>query len=132
VRDSTSWSEPRTTDKLSAFLKQQCTSVQPTPKKPVGAPHTIIVTASGIRAADLCRSLKAGLPKEGVKDPNVAKLFAKHMKLAEQVTHLKKNKYGLKVVIVKSANGDLGSTLESELLIGLRRCWRKRLCRRPT
>jgi protein CMS1 len=59
----------------------------------VGAPHTIVVTASGIRAADVCRSLKSGLPKEGIKDPNVAKLFAKHMKLAEQVSHLKKNKY---------------------------------------
>jgi protein CMS1 len=71
----------------------------------MGAPHTIIVTASGIRAADLCRSLKSGLPKEGVKDPNVAKLFAKHMKLAEQVTHLKKNKYVVEVVNVKkSAN----------------------------
>jgi protein CMS1 len=67
--------------------------LQPTPKKPVGAPHTIVVTASGIRAADLCRSLKSGLPKEGIKDPNVAKLFAKHMKLAEQVAHLKKSKY---------------------------------------
>jgi protein CMS1 len=92
VRDSTSWTEPRTTDNLSAFLKKQCITLEPTPKKPVGAPHTIIVTLSGIRAADLCRSLKSGLPKQGTKDPNVAKLFAKHMKLAEQVAHLKKNK----------------------------------------
>ncbi|OAL05701.1 hypothetical protein IQ06DRAFT_265975 [Phaeosphaeriaceae sp. SRC1lsM3a] len=97
VRDSTSWSEPRTTDKLSAFLKQQCTTLQAVPKKPVGAPHTIVVTASGIRAADLCRSLKAGLPKEGVKDANVAKLFAKHMKLVEQVAHLKKNRIDIGV-----------------------------------
>jgi protein CMS1 len=96
VRDSTSWTEPRITDNLSAFLKKQCMTLEPTPKKPVGAPHTIVVTASGIRAADLCRSLKTGLPKQGTKDPNVAKLFAKHMKLAEQVAHLKKNKYVIK------------------------------------
>lgn len=41
----------------------------------------------------MCRSLKSGLPKQGIKDPNVAKLFAKHLKLADQVAHLKKNKY---------------------------------------
>ncbi|KAH7079303.1 U3-containing 90S pre-ribosomal complex subunit-domain containing protein [Paraphoma chrysanthemicola] len=92
VRDSTSWSKPRTSDNLSAFLKSQCGALSPTPKKPVGAPHTIVVTLSGIRAADVCRSLKSGLPKQGIKDPSVAKLFAKHMKLAEQVAHLKKNK----------------------------------------
>jgi protein CMS1 len=56
-----------------------------------------VVTASGIRAADVCRSLKSGLPKQGVKNPDVAKLFAKHLKLADQVAHLKKNKidYGV-------------------------------------
>jgi protein CMS1 len=63
------------------------------PKKLMGAPHTIIVTASGIRAADVCRSLKSGLPKQGVEKPSVAKLFAKHMKVAEQVAFLKKEKY---------------------------------------
>ena len=51
-----------------------------------------MVTASGIRAADVFRSLKSGLPKAGVKNPNVAKLFAKHMKVTEQVDHLKRNK----------------------------------------
>ncbi|CAO2657703.1 Nn.00g038290.m01.CDS01 [Neocucurbitaria sp. VM-36] len=92
VQDSTSWTEPRTTDNLSAFLKKQSSTLKATPSKPPGAPHTIVVTASGIRAADVCRSLKAGLPKQGIKDPNVAKLFAKHLKLADQVSHLKKNK----------------------------------------
>ena len=92
VRDTTSWTEPRTTDNLSTFLKMQSNALKPVPLKPPGAPHTIIVTASGIRAADVCRSLKFGLPKQGVKDPNVAKLFAKHLKVADQVVHLKKNK----------------------------------------
>ncbi|OAL57076.1 hypothetical protein IQ07DRAFT_496318 [Pyrenochaeta sp. DS3sAY3a] len=92
VQDSTGWNEPRTLNNLSAFLKNQSSALKPTPSKPPGAPHTLVVTASGIRAADVCRSLKSGLPKQGVKDPNVAKLFAKHLKLADQVTHLKKNK----------------------------------------
>jgi protein CMS1 len=89
---------------LSAFLKQQCAELQPTPKKPVGAPHTLVVTASGIRAADLCRSLKSGLPKEGVKNPEVAKLFAKHMKVAEQVAHLKKTRYVERLLKLTRAN----------------------------
>ncbi|KAF2131977.1 hypothetical protein P153DRAFT_364440 [Dothidotthia symphoricarpi CBS 119687] len=97
VQDSVSWTEPRTTDNLSAFLKAQCGKLESTPPKPAGAPHTIVVTASGIRAADICRSLKSGLPKQGVKNPSVAKLFAKHLKLADQVAHLKKTKvdYGV-------------------------------------
>ncbi|KAJ4286756.1 Protein cms1 [Kalmusia sp. IMI 367209] len=92
VKDTTSYTAPRTLDNLSTFLKKQCGKLEPTPAKPTGAPHTIVVTSSGIRAADVFRSLKAGLPKQGIKNPNVAKLFAKHMKVAEQVEHLKKNK----------------------------------------
>ncbi|KAL6712405.1 Protein cms1 [Coniothyrium glycines] len=92
VKDSTNWTEARTTDKLSAFLKKQSESLKATPSKPCGAPHTLVVTASGIRAADVCRSLKSGLPKQGVKSPEVAKLFAKHLKLADQVAHLKKHR----------------------------------------
>jgi protein CMS1 len=77
---------------LPVFLKKQSSSLKPTPTKPPGAPHTLVVTVSGIRAADVCRSLKGGLPKQGVKDPKVEKLFAKHLKLADQVASLKKNK----------------------------------------
>ncbi|KAF2275935.1 uncharacterized protein EI97DRAFT_433868 [Westerdykella ornata] len=92
IKDTSSWTEPRTLEKLAAFLKSQSKDLKPTAKSPTGAPHTLVVTASGIRAADTYRALKAGLPKEGVKDVNIAKLFAKHMKLAEQVAHLKKHK----------------------------------------
>lgn len=93
VRDTSGYKDPRTLDNLSVFLKKQGGKMEATDAKPTGAPHTLVVTASGIRAADVFRSLKAGLPKVGVKNPNVAKLFAKHMKVAEQVEHLKKNKY---------------------------------------
>jgi len=92
LKDTTSWTEPRTLSNLPAFLKKKCGKLEPTAAKPAGAPHTLVVTASGIRAADVFRSLKEGLPKQGVKKPTVAKLFAKHMKVAEQVEHLKKNK----------------------------------------
>ncbi|KAH7109082.1 U3-containing 90S pre-ribosomal complex subunit-domain containing protein [Dendryphion nanum] len=92
VKDSTSWGKPRTLDNIAAFLKQQSADLKPTPGKPNGAPHTLVVAASGIRSADTFRALKTGLPKQGVKNPNVSKLFAKHMKIAEQVEHLTKHK----------------------------------------
>ncbi|KAF2265399.1 hypothetical protein CC78DRAFT_493591 [Lojkania enalia] len=92
ILDSNSWSEPRTLDNLAAFLTKQSQKLKPAPAESKGAPHTLVVTASGIRAADTFRALKAGLPQQGVKNSNVAKLFAKHIKLAEQVGLLKKNK----------------------------------------
>ncbi|KAF2703896.1 hypothetical protein K504DRAFT_462972 [Pleomassaria siparia CBS 279.74] len=92
IQDSSSWTKPRITDNLAAFLKKRAGKLDPTDAKPTGAPHTLVVTSSGIRAADIFRALKTGLPSQGIKNPNVAKLFAKHMKVAEQVAHLKKNK----------------------------------------
>lgn len=93
VRDTSGYEGDRTLDNLAGFLKKQCGKLEATPKTPTGAPHTLVVTASGIRAADVFRALKGGLPKVGVKEASVAKLFAKHMKVGEQVEHLKKNKY---------------------------------------
>ncbi|KAF2752331.1 hypothetical protein M011DRAFT_435889 [Sporormia fimetaria CBS 119925] len=92
IKDTSSWSEPRTKENIAAFLKSQSKDLKATPDKPTGAPHTIVVTSSGIRAADMYRALNEGLPKQGVKKLNVAKLFAKHIKLSEQVELLKKKK----------------------------------------
>ncbi|ORX91995.1 U3-containing 90S pre-ribosomal complex subunit-domain containing protein [Clohesyomyces aquaticus] len=91
IKDASSWTKPRTLENLAAFLKKQSKDLKPTPAKPCGAPHTLIVTSSGIRAADTFRALKSGLPAQGVQKANVAKLFAKHMKLKEQVDLLKKS-----------------------------------------
>jgi protein CMS1 len=119
VKDSTSWTEPRVTDKLSAFLKKQASDLKATPSKLPGAPHTIVITASGIRAADVVRSLKAGLPKEGVKNPEVAKLFAKHLKLPAQVYDLKRKKYvGLHHCCLYILTSSAGLTSELERRIG--------------
>ncbi|KAF2741578.1 hypothetical protein EJ04DRAFT_423078 [Polyplosphaeria fusca] len=92
IKDTTDWGEPRTLENLAAFVMKQGSTMKQTSSKSTGAPHTIVVTASGIRAADAFRALKTGLSNQGVKNPNVAKLFAKHMKIAEQVEHLKKHK----------------------------------------
>ncbi|KAF2205946.1 hypothetical protein GQ43DRAFT_436541 [Delitschia confertaspora ATCC 74209] len=93
IQDSSSFSKPRTLENLAEFLKSQNSkSMTPTPKTPSGAPHTLVITASGIRAADAFRSLRNDLPKQGVKNPSVAKLFAKHIKLAESIEHCSKYK----------------------------------------
>ncbi|KAF9734944.1 hypothetical protein PMIN06_011017 [Paraphaeosphaeria minitans] len=92
LRDTTNYTEPRTLENLSAFLKQQFKHIQAVPKESRGAPHTLVISASGQRAADVFKSLRTGLPKQGIRNPNVAKLFAKHMKIADQVENLKQYK----------------------------------------
>jgi protein CMS1 len=54
-----------------------------------GCPHTMVVAASGIRAADLTRALRSFQSKTGGK---VAKLFAKHIKLKDAIEECKKTR----------------------------------------
>jgi protein CMS1 len=75
-----------------------------------GAPHTIIVTGAGLRAADLARYVGTGthgklisddfarvMRKFQTKDATVAKLFAKHIKLKDSVAFLKSTRTGIAV-----------------------------------
>ncbi|KAG7291680.1 csm1-like protein [Staphylotrichum longicolle] len=82
IRDSTSWNKPRSTENLPDFLeafKGDAEKLDQAPKK-CGSPHTIIVAGAGLRAADLVRSQ-----------------FAKHFKVEEQVSFLKKSRTGIAV-----------------------------------
>lgn len=57
VQDTTSWTKPRSLDNLPEFLEKfsdNTTKLWSASKKN-GSPHTIIVTAAGLRAADLAR-----------------------------------------------------------------------------
>lgn len=57
IQDTTSWDKPRTLGNLSSFLEKfsgNSTKLWSASKKN-GAPHTIIVTAAGLRAADTAR-----------------------------------------------------------------------------
>jgi protein CMS1 len=59
IRDTTSWDKPRTLDTLPSFLEKfsgNSTKLWSASKKN-GTPHTIIVTAAGLRAADIARYL---------------------------------------------------------------------------
>ncbi|KAF2397441.1 hypothetical protein EJ06DRAFT_533044 [Trichodelitschia bisporula] len=88
IQDSTAWEEKRETKHWPEFLemfKDKKEKLSVAPKAP-GAPHTLIITASGIRAADVVRAVK-GL---GGKEGGVAKLFAKHIKLKEAVESCRK------------------------------------------
>lgn len=59
----------------------------------MGSPHTLVITAAGLRAADLTRALR----KFQTKDSMVAKLFAKHIKLKDAVEMVKKSRMGIGV-----------------------------------
>lgn len=63
IQDTTSWDKPRTLDSLPGFLeKYSGTSTKLwSASKKNGAPHTIIVTAAGLRAADIARYLNYNL-----------------------------------------------------------------------
>ena len=58
-----------------------------------GTPHTLIIAAAALRAADLTRAVR----KFQSNDNAVAKLFAKHIKLKEQVEYCKKYRIGIGV-----------------------------------
>ncbi|KAI9163460.1 Protein CMS1 [Paramyrothecium foliicola] len=95
IQDTTSWQEARTLDKLPGFLENFTKDPESLHKasKKNGAPHTLIVAGAGLRAADVVRAVR----KFSGKDNSVAKLFAKHMKVEEQVTFLKNRKTGIGV-----------------------------------
>jgi protein CMS1 len=61
--------------------------------KASGSPTLLFIAGAALRVADVTRVLKD--PKlRGDKGGEVAKLFAKHFKLAEHVTYLKRTKVG--------------------------------------
>lgn len=100
ILDTTSYQPIRTADNLSSFVEQFSKSstsgkkvklsVAPNAK---GSPHTIIVAAAGLRAADLTRAVR----QFQTKDSMVAKLFAKHIKLKEASDMVKKSRIGIGV-----------------------------------
>ncbi|KAM4064997.1 u3-containing 90S pre-ribosomal complex subunit [Hirsutella rhossiliensis] len=95
IRDTSSWQGNRTLEHLPSFLEafaQDAESLKKAPKKN-GSPHTLIVAGAGLRAADIVRAVR----KFSSKDNAVAKLFAKHIKVDEQVAFLTSRKTGIGV-----------------------------------
>lgn len=61
--------------------------------KSFGAPTLLFLTGAALRVADVTRALK-NKTLQGEKGAGVAKLFAKHCKLEEHISYLKKTKIG--------------------------------------
>ncbi|KAI9875236.1 MAG: hypothetical protein M1830_008718 [Pleopsidium flavum] len=96
--DTSSWAKPRKLSSLAEFLEHYSTiSGQAknlsSSSKLKGAPHTIVVTGAGLRAADLTRALRTFQ----TKDATVAKLFAKHIKLKDALQFVKSTRIGIAV-----------------------------------
>ncbi|PFH59607.1 hypothetical protein XA68_12094 [Ophiocordyceps unilateralis] len=95
IRDTTSWQTDRTLQHLPAFLdafSEKPGSLKQAPKAK-GSPHTLIVAGAGLRAADIVRAVRSFASRECA----VAKLFAKHFKVQEQVEFLRSKVTGIGV-----------------------------------
>ncbi|KAK4192583.1 U3-containing 90S pre-ribosomal complex subunit-domain containing protein [Podospora australis] len=95
IKDTTSFQKPRTLENLPDFLQEFAREGEKLDQttKDFGAPHTLVVSGAGLRAADAVRALRT-FQKKG---NTIGKLFAKHFKVEEQVAFLKKTRSGLAV-----------------------------------
>lgn len=119
IADTTTWTGPRTLDHLADFIIKSAprnvtlhpydhtslTLIQATPSlskrlsqrsKSNSSPTLLFITGAALRAAEATRVLKDKRLR-GEKGGEVAKLFAKHFKLAEHVAYLAHTKVGAAV-----------------------------------
>ncbi|KAE8342899.1 hypothetical protein BDV24DRAFT_162074 [Aspergillus arachidicola] len=91
--DTSSFDLPRQLEKLPAFLKAFSPkgSDLSKPSEEKGTPHTLVVCASGLRAADAVRALRTFQTKESP----IGKLFAKHIKLEEAKQFLERSRIAI-------------------------------------
>ncbi|KIM60608.1 hypothetical protein SCLCIDRAFT_123892 [Scleroderma citrinum Foug A] len=96
IVDTSSWMESRPLDRLVEFI----TNVLPTlhkrlsqRSKVAGSPTVLFIAGAALRVADITRVLK-NKRLRGDKGGEVAKLFARHIKLEEHVTYLRQTKIG--------------------------------------
>ncbi|KAJ7109164.1 U3-containing 90S pre-ribosomal complex subunit-domain containing protein [Mycena epipterygia] len=96
IADTSIWTGPRTLDNLVDFIVKVLPSLRlrlSQRSKASGAPTLLFVAGAALRVVDVTRVLKDNKLR-GEKGGEVAKLFAKHFKLAEHVTYLKRTKVG--------------------------------------
>ncbi|EIW85250.1 hypothetical protein CONPUDRAFT_117946 [Coniophora puteana RWD-64-598 SS2] len=96
IVDTTQWTGSRSLDKLPDFIIQ----VLPTlvtrlsqRSKSEGSPTLLFICGAALRVADAVRVLR-DKKLRGEKGGDVAKLFAKHFKLEDHVSYLKRTKIG--------------------------------------
>jgi protein CMS1 len=121
IHDTSDWQQERVLENLPAFLESYITaSTLSTAPKESGTPHTIVITAAGLRAADTVRTLR-GFER---KDAKVAKLFAKHIKMNEAIEYLKKIRIGFGVgtperILALLDNGSLSSEKLKRIVVDM-------------
>ncbi|PPQ89097.1 hypothetical protein CVT25_006469 [Psilocybe cyanescens] len=99
IADTTAWTGSRTLDGLVDLITKTLPSLRlrlSQKSKSNGAPTLIYIAGAALRVADVTRVLKNN-KLQGEKGGDVAKLFAKHFKLAQHVTYLKRTKIGAAV-----------------------------------
>ncbi|PYH98740.1 hypothetical protein BO71DRAFT_437843 [Aspergillus ellipticus CBS 707.79] len=92
--DTSSFDSNRSLEQIPAFLKafspkNGAELAKASEQK--GTPHTLVISVSGLRAADTVRALRSFQTKESI----VGKLFAKHIKLEEAKQFLERARTGI-------------------------------------
>ncbi len=118
--DTSDFDLSRKLDNLPTFLEHFSDSAGnlSNSSEDLGSPHTLVIAASGLRAADVTRLkfwlLRCGLMLNVVirslrkfqsQESAVGKLFAKHIKLPEAVDYLKRTKYVRRTALVSLSDG---------------------------
>jgi protein CMS1 len=93
--DTTTFDRVHTSANLPAFLEQFTENGKAALStcEEKAAPHTLVVTSSGIRTASLNRTLRAFNTEES----KVAKLIAKHMKIGDNAAYMQRTKVGIAI-----------------------------------
>ncbi|KIJ69482.1 hypothetical protein HYDPIDRAFT_79662, partial [Hydnomerulius pinastri MD-312] len=96
IPDTTQWTESRSLDRLVEFIINVLPMLHKRlsqRSKAAGAPTLLFIAGAALRVADVTRVLKDRRLR-GDKGGDVAKLFAKHFKLEEHVSYLRRSKIG--------------------------------------
>lgn len=99
IADSTVWTGSRTLDHLVEFIVKVLPTLHTRlcqKSKANGSPTLLFVTGAALRVVDVARVLK-DKKLRGEKGGEVAKLFARHFKIADHVAYLRRTKVGVAV-----------------------------------
>jgi len=94
IADTTAWTLPRTLDMLVDFTAKMLPTLATRlsqKSKHLGAPTLLFIASGALRVTDVVRILKNSKLR-GEKGGDVAKLFARHFKVEEHATYLKRTK----------------------------------------
>jgi len=115
IVDTSPWVTERTLSSLPDFIAKVTPSLRlrlSQKPKAAGAPTLIFVAGSALRVADVTRILK-NRKLRGEKGGDVGKFFARHIKLEDHVTYLRRTRIGAAV----GTPGRLGKLLELDSMM---------------